>query len=76
MPCDPVLLDPPYGSGLAAPALAALAAAGWIAPGALIVVMVEGGPRDELAPPPGFALVDTRRYGKAMLRFLRTAGAA
>ena len=71
MPCDPVLLDPPYGSGLAA-----LAAAGWIAPGALIVVMVEGGPRDELAPPPGFALVDTRRYGKAMLRFLRTAGAA
>ena len=73
-PCDLVLLDPPYGSGLAGPALAALAAAGWIAPGALVVV--EGGPRDELAPPPGFALVETRRYGKAVLRFLRAAGAA
>jgi 16S rRNA (guanine966-N2)-methyltransferase len=67
-PCDLVLLDPPYGSGLAAPALTALAAAGWIAPGALVVV--ESGPRDAFEAPSGFALVDQRRYGKAVLQFL------
>ena len=67
-PCDLVLLDPPYGSGLAAPALTALADAGWVAPGALVVV--ESGPRDVFEAPPGFTPVDQRRYGKAMLRFL------
>src|SRR6516165_8848650 len=34
-PCEVVFLDPPYRSGLAGPALAALGAAGWLAPGAL-----------------------------------------
>jgi len=72
-PCDLVLLDPPYGSGLAAPALIALAAAGWIAPGALVVV--EGGPRDAVTAPPGFAILDRRRYGKAVLSFLRAPAA-
>ena len=67
-PFDLVLLDPPYGSGLAAPALTALADAGWVAPGALVVV--ESGPRDVFEAPPGFTPVDQRRYGKAMLRFL------
>ena len=68
-PCNLVLLDPPYGAGLAEPALRALAAAGWIAPGALIVV--ESGPRDEPTPPPGFVLRDRRRYGKARLTLLQ-----
>ena len=68
-PCDLVLLDPPYGSGLAGPALGGLAAAGWIAPGALVVV--ESGPRDAFEAPPGFARLDQRRYGKATLSFLR-----
>ena len=36
-PCSLVFLDPPYGQGLIAPALAALDKAGWVAPGALIV---------------------------------------
>jgi 16S rRNA (guanine966-N2)-methyltransferase len=71
-PCNLVLLDPPYGSGLAGPALAALAAAGWIAPGALVVV--ESGPRDAFTAPPGFAILDRRRYGKAVLSFLRAPG--
>jgi 16S rRNA (guanine966-N2)-methyltransferase len=35
--CGLVFLDPPYGKGLVSLALAALAARGWIAPGALIV---------------------------------------
>jgi 16S rRNA (guanine966-N2)-methyltransferase len=34
-PCDLVFLDPPYRSGEAAPALAALAGAGWVAPDAV-----------------------------------------
>jgi 16S rRNA (guanine966-N2)-methyltransferase len=36
-PCDLVFLDPPYGGDLLPRAVAALAKAGWIAPGALIV---------------------------------------
>ncbi|MGH6947504.1 MAG: 16S rRNA (guanine(966)-N(2))-methyltransferase RsmD, partial [Kiloniellales bacterium] len=38
LPATLVLLDPPYGEGLAARALEALSAAGWLAPGALVVV--------------------------------------
>ena len=71
-PCDLVLLDPPYGSGLAAPALGGLAAAGWIAPGALVVV--ESGPHDAFEAPPGFVRLGQRRYGKATLNFLRAPG--
>lgn len=68
-PCDVVLLDPPYGSGLGAAALTALAEQGWIAPGALC--SVETGAREELAPPPEFETVDERRYGKAKISLLR-----
>lgn len=68
-PCAIAFLDPPYGEGLAPRALAALAAAGWFAPGALIAV--ETGPRDAVEPPSGFGLEDSRRYGKARLGFYR-----
>ena len=36
-PCSLVFLDPPYGQGLVEKAVARLDAAGWIAPGALLV---------------------------------------
>jgi 16S rRNA (guanine966-N2)-methyltransferase len=62
-------LDPPYGEDIAAPALAALAAAGWFAPDALVVVEVAA--RQKLAAPTGFALLEERRYGAARLMFLR-----
>ena len=62
-------LDPPYRSGLGAPALAALDARGWIAPEAVVVVESEA--RGAFAPPDGFTLLDERRYGKAKIRFLR-----
>jgi 16S rRNA (guanine966-N2)-methyltransferase len=65
-------LDPPYNKGLAAPALAALARAGFLAPGALAVVEVEA--REGLTPPAGFASLDERRYGVARLVFLRFGG--
>jgi len=48
-PCGLLFLDPPYGQGLVAPALAALAAGGWIAPGALIVAEIG---REEALPRP------------------------
>jgi 16S rRNA (guanine966-N2)-methyltransferase len=62
-------LDPPYGDDLAAPALTALAAAGWFAPAALVVVEVAA--RQNLAAPAGFTLLEERRYGAARLVFLR-----
>lgn len=68
-PCTLVFLDPPYRSGLAAPAVIALARQGWLAPAAIVVVELDG--REDLAPPAGFTLVDERRYGRAKLVFLR-----
>jgi len=68
-PATLAFLDPPYGQGLAAPALAALAAGGWLAAGALCVVEV--GARDALDPPTGFAAEDERRYGAARLVLVR-----
>lgn len=68
-PCALVLLDPPYGAGLAPAAIQALAAAGWIAPGAVVVAEVSSGER--LDPPPeGFTLRTDRRYGAARVVIL------
>jgi len=67
--CGLAFIDPPYRSGLAAPAVAALDAAGWLMPGALAIL--ELGAREELAPPAGFILLDERVYGAARLVFLR-----
>jgi 16S rRNA (guanine966-N2)-methyltransferase len=70
--CDLVFLDPPYGQGLAGPALTALARAGWIAEGALCVVEQQ---HDEgLAVPDGFELITERRYGKAKMTVLQKVG--
>ncbi|MFO1058953.1 MAG: 16S rRNA (guanine(966)-N(2))-methyltransferase RsmD [Dongiaceae bacterium] len=63
MPCDLVFLDPPYGSGLALPALAALAAAGWVADRALAIVETGAGETPG-EPPAGFAVGDSRRHGR------------
>jgi 16S rRNA (guanine966-N2)-methyltransferase len=72
-PASLVFLDPPYGKDLAQPALAALAAAGWLAPEALVVVEIAA--RQTLAPPEGFTLLEERRYGAARIVFLRFGGA-
>ncbi|HTQ70925.1 MAG TPA: 16S rRNA (guanine(966)-N(2))-methyltransferase RsmD [Acidocella sp.] len=62
-PHDLVFLDPPYGQSLVGPALAALAAKGWIAPGAIIVA--ELGPGETLEVPAPLA---ERAHGKAHLK--------
>ncbi len=67
-PCALALLDPPYNQGLAAPALTALAEAGWLAEGALCVVELMAG--EPFVAPAGFAQVEARKYGKALLVFL------
>ncbi len=67
--CAVAFLDPPYRSGLAGPALAALAAAGWLTPDALVVI--ETAAREEVPPVDGFTLLDERVYGAARLVFLR-----
>ncbi|MEX2521078.1 MAG: 16S rRNA (guanine(966)-N(2))-methyltransferase RsmD [Paracoccaceae bacterium] len=64
---DLVFLDPPYGEGLAAAALASASAGGWIAPGALIVV--EQGAAEPV--PAGLDVVDERVYGAAKLLIAR-----
>ena len=68
-PCDLVFLDPPYRSGHAAVALAALAGAGWVAPGA--VATVELAHNEDLVPPAGFEAIDERRYGAAKIVILK-----
>ncbi len=68
-PCDLAFLDPPYRSGLAAPALMALAEAGWFKSGA--IVTVELGNTEDLVPPAGFEAIDERRYGAAKIVILR-----
>ena len=67
--CAVAFLDPPYGEGLAAPALAALAQAGWIAPAALAVAELAA--REAFAAPAGFLVLEERVYGAARLVFLR-----
>jgi 16S rRNA (guanine966-N2)-methyltransferase len=63
-----VLIDPPYRSGLGERAIASLAAAGALAPGALISVETA---RDEPLEIAGLELLAERRHGKALLRLLR-----
>jgi 16S rRNA (guanine966-N2)-methyltransferase len=67
-PFSLVFLDPPYGLGLGEKALVSLAAGGWLAPDATIIL--EEGREVELALPEGFAVDDRREYGAAALRFL------
>lgn len=67
--CAVAFLDPPYNSGLAAPALAALVAAGWLAEGAICSVELAAG--EEFTPPDGFRALDERRYSAARIVLLR-----
>lgn len=67
---DLLLLDPPYGEGLAVPALIRLSEQGWIAPHALISVETGAKERLDIA---GFTVEVTRRHGKAAIHLLRVS---
>jgi len=71
-PADLAFLDPPYGQGLAEPALQGLRRNGWLAPGAALVVETEA--KHDLAAGPGYDLIETRDYGAARVHFLRNSG--
>jgi len=64
---DLVFLDPPYGAGLGEAALASAIAGNWLAPGALIVWEECTAP----TAPPGFELLDQRKYGDTCVTILR-----
>ena len=67
-PRDLVLIDPPYRSGLAGAALARIAGAGWLAPGAWVALEHGGAP---VALPDALAVEAERRFGKASILLLR-----
>ena len=67
-PCDLVLMDPPYGAGLAQTALDR--AAPWLAPGGWLSLELHGETPDL---PPGLTLDAERRFGKATVMLLRRA---
>jgi 16S rRNA (guanine966-N2)-methyltransferase len=68
-PFSLVFLDPPYGQGLAEPALASAREGGWLTPGAWVVVEEATGAG--FAPPAGFEQIERRDYGDTQLIFLR-----
>ncbi len=65
-PCDLVFLDPPYGKSLGQKAIQSSLAHGWLAPDAL-VVWEESGPQ---MAPPGFVVLDYRKYGTTHITIL------
>ncbi len=67
-----VFLDPPYGASLGEAALASAVAGGWLAPGALVVWEESTPP----TPPPGFDLLDQRKYGDTLVTILRAPPAS
>jgi 16S rRNA (guanine966-N2)-methyltransferase len=61
-------MDPPYGTGLIAMAMARVCNEAWIAPGGIVTVETDG----ERPPlPSGFSLEAERRFGKAFIFILR-----
>lgn len=65
---DLVFLDPPYGEGLAPPALRAALGQGWIGPASWIAVETA---RGEAFEAPEFTIAATRQVGHAGLWLLR-----
>lgn len=70
-PFDLVFADPPYGRGLAEPALHSARAGGWLSPGALIVL--EEAAAAPFSPGDGFVIADERPYGETVMRFIEAA---
>ena len=70
-PFSLAFLDPPYGRGLAGPALISARAGGWLTADALIVV--EEAADAAFTAPEGFTEIERRRYDDTELIFLNIA---
>lgn len=68
---DLVFVDPPYGTNLIEPALAAAHDQGWI--GAHTIIVVEADSRDDVTVPNELVLEDKRRYGNTTIRIFLLA---
>jgi 16S rRNA (guanine(966)-N(2))-methyltransferase RsmD len=68
-PAALAFLDPPYGSGLATPALQGLASRHWLAPEGIAVVEVAA--QEPLSLPHHYAAIDERVYGAARIVIAR-----
>lgn len=71
--CDLILVDPPYGTGLAEAALDRIGTGGWLAPGGWLSIETSG---ESLAFPPSLRPVAERRFGKALITLLICAHSA
>ncbi|MDC3401576.1 16S rRNA (guanine(966)-N(2))-methyltransferase RsmD [Alphaproteobacteria bacterium] len=67
---DIVFADPPYGCGLAEPALKDLLTGNWLSPEALVIV--EESAKSEIILPDRFEKIDERQYGESQIIFLQT----
>ena len=65
-PCDLILIDPPYGTGLALPAVERASA--WLAPHGWISVELHG---EAIVAPSGLEIAGERKFGKATIMLLR-----
>ena len=65
--CGLVFMDPPYGQRLGPSALDIACDQGWIVPGAI----VSWEERTPQTPPPGFDLLEQRRFGDTWITLLR-----
>ena len=66
---DLILLDPPYGKGLAGTALRALGAAGWLAADAIAVIEADKSQPEII--PEGIEEIDARDYGRTRITLVR-----
>ncbi|MGQ0588514.1 MAG: 16S rRNA (guanine(966)-N(2))-methyltransferase RsmD [Sphingosinicella sp.] len=69
-PCDLILLDPPYATGLAQAALDRIGQGNWLAPGGWLSIETAG---ESLAFPPDLVPETERRFGKAVIFLIRDA---
>jgi len=70
--CSLIFIDPPYRKDLVVPSIQALAKAGWIAEGALLVI--ETAKNETSAPLPEIKLLLDRHYGDTSVYFVQYTG--
>jgi len=69
---DLILLDPPYGTGLAQRTVEAVARSGLLRPGGVIVA--ESGAQEAIRPPEGYEVIRDRTYGDTRVTVLVHSG--